>query len=497
MELSRAGVESARRARQRWLPSLAVLVLLVVFAALRLELLRGDNVKKGWDSDDAVFGLMAKRIFEGQRLDIFYWGQNYMGPFTPLVTAAVAGVRGALGIEPAVGPWALRVATFLQLAAGIVLHLFAFWRLFGGLPAFAACLLLAVGPPYLLAGGVRSGTEMSFFFSSILLTLAARDLTGSPVPRFAFGLAAGLGWWMNQGVVFVLAPYLVVAAVRRFSALPEARRPLEREVLRFVAGFAIGYAPVLLGRAFGWFPVTYTFQTRLWPDGGFWARLGTFLAKDVWLFLGLDDGPIGLLARASSVLALVFLASELVRRRHVPPTDWIEKALFVFLILASSIWFFVTAKRDPGHERYLAPAIGVAYLLIARGLVGLWRSRSSGWLAALPFALLLAALYQNGLERTRQLAQEVSPEVLLARIRRAGYQVCYADYWTAYKYQFLSGETIRFITYHGRDRSPEESKRWKALPKPHGLVERSLAVREFTPEDEANQGGPRRRRGLP
>jgi hypothetical protein len=197
------------------------LVALIGFVIVRLPLLAPDGVIRGWNSDAAVFGLMAKKLLDGGGFDLYFWGQNYMGPLTAVFAAGWAAVVG-LAIDANVWPLALRLGTMTNTAAAMVI-------VWGGLARFsrpvanATVLALAVGPPFFFyLTVVPSDPTMSALLGSILFTMTAFHLSRPPGEglldrsggRFAFGFVAGVGWWMNQTIVFYLLGIAIVLLVR-------------------------------------------------------------------------------------------------------------------------------------------------------------------------------------------------------------------------------------------------------------------------------------------
>ena len=155
---------------------------------------------------------MAKKIHDGKGFDVFFWGQNYMGPLTSALAAAIRKtVLDPAGIGAEGGPISLRLAGMSEIAFGVCLYFLALTRLFGWTIAAAAGLWMAMGPPLLIRlSAIPKGPEMSFALSSVLFFLAAGALT-RPRPfldrhggHFTLGFLAGLGWWMNQTIGFVL-----------------------------------------------------------------------------------------------------------------------------------------------------------------------------------------------------------------------------------------------------------------------------------------------------
>jgi hypothetical protein len=70
----------------------------------------------------------------------------------------------------------------------------------------------------------------------------------------------------------------------------------------------------------------------------------------------------------------------------------------------------------------------------------------------------------------------------MATIEQRGYTVCYANYWIAYKLQWLSGERIRFIVWRGYDRNRPESRRLKALLVRKCYVDHQGQISDWKPD---------------
>ncbi|MFP5246947.1 MAG: hypothetical protein ACLGH0_09655, partial [Thermoanaerobaculia bacterium] len=84
-----------------------VLMLALLFVAWHSSLLSPDGRIRGFNSDAAIIALMGKKMFEGRGFDVFFWGQNYVGPLTSMCIAFAGVFVGA------VDPLALRIGSFL------------------------------------------------------------------------------------------------------------------------------------------------------------------------------------------------------------------------------------------------------------------------------------------------------------------------------------------------------------------------------------------------
>jgi hypothetical protein len=226
-----------------WEVAAAVLAL-ATFLALRWRLLTPRAVVLGWHSDAAIYGLAAQRILERGRIDVFFWGQNYIGPLTSLAAAAVALIRRfAFDSSAGVDALALRIAAMSQTAVGTVFFWLGLRAALGRLAALPCLLWLVIGPLYVFESSVTPRTEQtSFLCSGVLFWIAARSFAGfrrpgvfdTPRGCLFAGLVSGFGWWMDQSVVFILLPIVVVLALRSraWADFAPRIRPLDRLLIR-------------------------------------------------------------------------------------------------------------------------------------------------------------------------------------------------------------------------------------------------------------------------
>ena len=113
--------------------------ILAAFVLVRYPLLTKEASVRGWNGDTAIFGLMAKKIHDGRGFDVFFWGQNYMGPLTPALAAAIRkSVLDPAGAGEEGGPISLRLASMGEIGFGICLYFLGLTRLFGRVIGAAA-----------------------------------------------------------------------------------------------------------------------------------------------------------------------------------------------------------------------------------------------------------------------------------------------------------------------------------------------------------------------
>jgi 4-amino-4-deoxy-L-arabinose transferase-like glycosyltransferase len=233
---SRDGAPSGRwlqRGAWRALTPGRVAALLLALAAIyRLILLA-----RGWpalDSDEAVIGLMARHILQGDR-PTFFWGQNYMGPFEAYVAAALFALFGS-------SPFLLGLSALLLTLGFLATVYFLGRAAFGPAVGLLGLAWLVLSPPFFTLrqlapiGGYQ---ELLLLGGLILLAVWSRLRLPNARPASrtgwlrciafyaAIGLLAGLGLWSD----LLIAPVLLVAG----GALLLGRR---RELLS-LAGVAL------------------------------------------------------------------------------------------------------------------------------------------------------------------------------------------------------------------------------------------------------------------
>jgi hypothetical protein len=86
------------------------------------------------------------------------------------------------------------------------------------------------------------------------------------------------------------------------------------------------------------------------------------------------------------------------------------------------------------------------------------------------FLLLGTAYYLDGKSTIRQIFAQPDPRPKARELIAFEYHVCYADYWFAYKYEYLINRKILFIPYQSEDRIPKRSRRLADSPERKCLI---------------------------
>jgi hypothetical protein len=242
------------------------------------------------DGDEALVGIQAERILQGQH-PVYFYGQAYMGNLEAYLAAALFRLLGP-------SSWALRAVPLLLA----LLLVYLTWRLARALlpveapttPLLAglAALLAAVPPLYDAVAELRTwGGQIEVYVITVALLLVTVELrrrlrAGAGASELAWrwglwGFLAGLGIWINPLTAYALAacvlwlllPLVVRGAPRLYTLLPFVRRaasveqqsspppsqgrrgpPLGAGVPQWGLGWAWGTLAVVPGLAVGGLP---------------------------------------------------------------------------------------------------------------------------------------------------------------------------------------------------------------------------------------------------
>jgi hypothetical protein len=396
------------RGRPRPWP-VAVGALAVAGMVLRVVVLRGR-----WgtlDSDEAVVGLMARDLLDGE-WRAFYWGQHYAGTVETALVALLGASTAALKWVP-IGLSA--VAALLTWRVGR--------RMVEERLAQAAGLLVWVAPGAYVWWSTK---ERGFYWSSLVLGLvlvvaAQRLVTGGGRWRdgLLFGMAAGLGFWVSPTVVYFAVPAGLWVVARR--------SPPVRWLVVAGPAAVVSALPWLVHNLGHGFP---SLDRPPQPEHvGYLAGIGRLLWRVLPIALNLRH-PGSERWLVPGLAALVYLgvgvalAVAVARRQARPVLLLAVLAAFPFLYAPFPGAWFV---GDGRYALFAAPFLALAV----------------AWLVRRPPVVLAVAAVSVvvSLVMIRPLAGE-SPRHLgadLAALRRAGVDHVWADYWIAYRLAFTSG----------------------------------------------------------
>src|SRR3990170_1179644 len=202
-----SGQDAAARSGRLWRVLLAGAIVLGV--AVRAW--AAAQWPANFQSDEAVFGLMARHIMAGDFTPTLY-GPAYLGSIESILAAGFMSILG-----PSV--MAFRMSTLLLFALFFVLHAVFTARYFGYPVALLSLLFLALPGFHVLEWTYQPvGAYGAMFVIGTLLLLVALPELSDPRSRAlrsaATGVLLGLGFWANNTMIL----YLVAVGRGGFSA---------------------------------------------------------------------------------------------------------------------------------------------------------------------------------------------------------------------------------------------------------------------------------------
>jgi hypothetical protein len=425
----------------------------------------------GIDSDEAVVGLMASQILHGH-LTAFYWGQSY-GGVEPYVVAAVFAVVGQSAVSLVLVPAVLMAATAVLTWRAARRLVEDRW-----LAASAGVVVWAV--PML---GFTDTTEYGFRNLALavgvaILLMSLRILDGrvTAIDVTGLGLLVGVGWWASSEIAFFLFPALLLClgAVVGTWTSRGARFWLPRIAMTLL-GIGVGALPWLWSNVPDGFRSLRASQVTVAGSGGYLSHLAVFFRDVLPLQLGVHravDGALllpGALGLISEVLVFaVLVASLLICLLQGGRGRAIAGGVLVFPLLYA-LNPLVSFWNDGRYAVYLSPLTALCVVMgcerLARLFVQRLRSptahsrRSPSELARRAarvgislLGVVVVSAAAVGLawvvRGSRHPVLSVDPNTVTLReitlLRQQGIRVGYANYWVAYRLDFLSDGALAF-----------------------------------------------------
>ncbi len=444
---------------------LLIVFLMIVATAVRLDFMRG--VQWSIDADEAIVGLMGKHILEGRGIPTFYYGQHYMGSLEAILASVSFALFG-------ISNFSLQLVPLLS-AVALVPIMYRLGSVLGGLQAGrVAALLMALPPAGLIiwSSKARGGFIEILVLGALALILTTRWLQGSVTRRSypgLLGIILGLGWWVNNQIVYFIIP------VALFSALYLARELLTgalsvastaRIVAYGTAAFLIGSAPFWLYNfthdftSFGMFGLADGDEIAKHSAGLFAVALPIlFGAVRFWSFEGIFPGAV---TGAYLIYGVVFLVVIIARWREilslfVGQVDCSAPVELTLLVIPVSCIIFTISTYGwlVQAPRYLLP-IYVSLFAIS-GVAFAYSARWSRGLAALLLAGLIflnvTSAYSGGRavggEPIVFAGERVASDhtQLITTLDKLGINFVRTNYWIGYRLAFETKERITFSMF--------------------------------------------------
>lgn len=443
----------AERFNRILITSLAITLLLAL--SVRLALLFSPQAEL--EADEAIVGLMALHILEGER-PVFYYMQPYLGSLEAYLVAGSFAVLGGTTL-------ALKLVPLLVSLLFVGL-LFETGRRLGGPAVGAAAGLYAAVPPSFLAiwslkarGGYIETLALGQVLLLVAMRVAGRGAIGAG-EGIILGFLAGFGLWVNPLIVVYLLPvaaYLLfclrwnvfgwwmlpggIAAI--VGALPlidfNLRNGLATAQAMFGGPGGLAEAPLYVYRFFRYsLPVIAGAAQASSSDQLFWPAFERSLAGRWPVAAVIAAGFLALLA-ANLKPILALLNAETAGRSG--------RSLLALLLLTIPGVFVVSRFRDLLTEpRYLLPMYSAIPLLAATLVSG--RLRRGALVVAISALLGLNIYSIATLDPALNLPDTAAGSRASNRAELADYLLdrgldrVYTDYWIAYPLAFETGEKV-------------------------------------------------------
>jgi hypothetical protein len=453
---------------------LRLAAVLLLGAAVRLGLLAAGVLP--FNSDEAIVGLMARHILQGERPLLFY-GQAYLGSLDAWL---VAGAFAILGQSVDVIRL-VQVALFLGTLATTYALALRIHR--SPWVAGAACVFLAIPPVLVTLYTTVSlgGYGETLLIGNLVLLLALYALEVRPgiqaaKPRLVgawlvLGVLGGLGFWAFPLIVVYLIPIGVYTLVK----LWHTPRRLAAAALLGAAGFAVGAAPWI------GYTATHGLVTLLEssgqavagasPGGPVFAAFGhlfnflLFGLTVIWgmrppwsaRFLALPLIPFALAFHVAVFIYAIQRTSQ--SRDRATPGRWLLMGVIVCVVLGFILTPF---GADPSGRYFLPMSVPIAlfaaealhWLRLRRKRRSVWRKwfgqTLALWLVAFNWwgTVQSATGFPPGLTTQFDIVAQVdqrSLAELMTFLRANGEIRGYTNYWVAYPLAFQSQEELIFV----------------------------------------------------
>lgn len=331
-----------------------------------------------FDSDEAVEGLMASHVLQGE-YPAFLWGQNYKGVPEVYLAAAVFAITGPSVV-------ALKSVTLACFALFVCLQYVLVERLFSRAIAWMATAFLILCPPSLVLWSLSANAEVVLTLLAGTVMCLGIDVWRRTESRAAFMTAcaaAGFGLWVHQYIIY----YWIALGLAILHSLPQRRKILGRLVaaretpawLRMLTALiaAVALTYVALGAA--------AFLTGGFDLAPLGIRVGVHHPQKLW------NIAAGLL-----IIVAVVRIFALSGRQNSPVSSLVYAAVLAFAVgYAPALAAYATGGGAPPIARTDLAGISAAVSPFVRQIlpivIGL-RSPATGWLRA-PFWLALPLVF--------------------------------------------------------------------------------------------------------
>ena len=420
------------------------LVLLVVLLGLsyRFALLSYNNYPV--DADEAIVGLMAKHILQGEEIPIFYYGQHYMGSLEAILTSAMFYLFGQSNMTLKFVP---------LLFSGI--HIFLTYLIARQFLSFNFSILAAIfcafGPLSLIfwSSKTRGGFIELVMLGSLSLYLFLQILSDKKISYYkvlSLGLVLGLGWWVNNQIVFYIFPialFFLVVALKRKAFIGTF---IFGSIGFFLGGLPFWYANIFLEPKWATFKVLFSGTS----DAKVFKNLTGLFAESIPMILGAKRfWSENEFFSFSSELAYILLAISILSLFFVEKR---KEAMLLLTFVLSTVLIFSFSKFGSLYKapRYLLPlysVLPVIYAIFASKTKN--RFFCSAFVSLVLALQLLPTIYSKNITLGMPILNHVdrmprSHQELYEWLEKENYNYIDTNYWIGYRVAFETNEEVKF-----------------------------------------------------
>jgi len=450
-----------------------------------------------FNSDEAIIGLMARHILNGER-PVFFYGQSYMGSLDAYLVALFFLFLGAQS-------WVIRFVQILLYLAVIIssLHLLKLLGLNQRVQIITACMLAIPSVNVTLYTTVSlGGYNEALLIGNLILIVSV--MIYQKIPQFLTVPKENRdkpGWWLIGGLGFLIGFGLWVNGLTLVYAVPagglilwglirnDSKRGWE-VFIRFsfwgLAGFIIGSSPwwifglinaagsslmgELLGSAVavesgGWFQIVL-------------SHLFSFVLFGLTALLGFrPPWSVDWLAFPMIPFVVIFWGLVAVYTfKRAQKWDQSEPGFFLsvgVVVTLASGFIFTSFGTDPSG-RYFLP-LWIPFSILAAGMVDEWIPTTQWKIAVVCFILIFhgVGIIQSAINNPPGLTTQFDLKTVvdhrydkdLIRFLEDKEETCgYSNYWVSYPLAFNSNEKLIFIPslpYHQDLRYTPRDDRYK------------------------------------
>lgn len=435
---------------------LAVLTLILIAATYRLDFLNALNYRI--DSDEAIVGLMAKHMNEGESFPAFYYGQHYMGSFEALIVSYFFKIFG-------MGAKALKLVPFIFSILLIPIIYLIGKEIQNSRVGIIAAAYIAICPPTLVVWSsmARGGFIETLVLSALALLIFIRWLKEEQLSLlriFIVGLICGFGWWTNNQIIYVMSALGWFALGRVLNS--------DRKIYNLISHLIVGLSAFIIGSFPFWI---YNFNNNFASFGlfhftdNFFEQFGNVFSIALPILLGakkfweIDDLFYGSTLVILIIYSFILVSYIVIRRKELlnalifKVTKESAPEILFFMLLFSIIIFSASSFGYLSQApRYLLPFYVPLSLLVAYILGNVFNFNIFSKLIIISMlALNLSFSYVKGRllpgppfvygnERVASGHSEI-----IEKLKNLNIWWVRTNYWIGYRLAFETNEEVKFL----------------------------------------------------